>query len=185
MAGMKRRTILLVVPLVGLILLYFYLNNVGYLCGQISDETTGHPLAGATITVGHRSVPTDAAGRYRLEGVRGTLTVSVKAAGYRPVEEELVPQGLLRGIVLNVALRPARYWPGRLTLLRGIVLNIALRPNQLWGTVVDELNGEPVAKATVQVDGRSIRTDWAGRYSLTRIKDEATLTVEADGYLKW
>jgi len=163
MAVMKRRAILLVVPLIGLILLYLYLNNAGYLCGQVSDETTGYPLAGATVTVGHLSVLTDADGRYRLEGVRGTLTVSAKAAGYWPLEEELAPQGLLKGFVLN----------------------IALCPNQLWGTVVDELNGEPVARATVQADGRSIRTDWAGRYSLTRIKDETTLTVEADGYLKW
>ena len=163
MAVMNRRTILLVVPLVGLILLYLYLNNPRSLFGQVSDETTGHPLAGATVTVGDRSVLTDADGRYRLEGVRGTLTVSAKAAGYRPLEEGWAPQGFLRGFVLN----------------------IALRPNQLWGTVVDELNGEPVARATVQVDGRSIKTDSAGRYSLTRIKGETTLSVEADGYLKW
>jgi hypothetical protein len=164
MADMKGKTILLVVPLVvGFILLYLYLNNAGYLCGQVSDETTGSPLAGATVTVGHRSVLTDADGRYHLEGVKAMLTVSAKAAGYRPLEEELAPQGLLKGFVLNVA----------------------LRPNRLWGTVVDELNGEPVARATVQVDGRSIRTDSAGRYSLTRIKDETTLTVGADGYLKW
>ncbi len=163
MAVMKRKVILLVVPLVGLILCYLYLNSAGYLYGQVSDEITGYPLAGATVTVGHRSVLTDAAGRYRLEGVRGTLTVSAKAAGYRPLEEELAPQGLFRGFVLNVA----------------------LRPNRLWGTVVDELHGEPVARATVQVDGRSLRTDSVGRYSLTRIKGETTLTVEADGYLKW
>jgi uncharacterized lipoprotein NlpE involved in copper resistance len=163
MAIMKRRAILLVIPLAGLILLCFYLNSTRCLCGQVSDETTGHPLAGAVVTAGDRSVLTDAAGRYRLEGVRGTLTVSVKAAGYRPLEEELVSQGLLRGFVLNVA----------------------LRPNQLWGTVVDELNGEPVARATIQVDGCSIGTDSAGRYSLTRIEDETTLIVEADGYLKW
>jgi hypothetical protein len=164
MAVMKGKTILLVVPLVGLILLCFYLNNnAGYLCGQVSDETTGSPLAGATVTVGHRSVLTDADGSYRLEGVRGMLTVSVKAAGYRPLEEELAPQRLLKGFLLNVA----------------------LRPNRLWGTVVDELNGEPVAGATVQVDGRSIRTDSAGSYSVARIKDETTLTIEADGYLMW
>jgi protocatechuate 3,4-dioxygenase beta subunit len=164
MAVMKGKTILLVVPLVGLILLCFYLNNnAGYLCGQVSDETTGSPLAEATVTVGHRSVLTDADGRYRLEEVRGTLRVSVKAAGYRSLEEKLAPQGFLKGFVLNVA----------------------LRPNRLWGTVVDELNGEPVAGATVQVDGRSIRTDSAGRYSVARIKDETTLAIEADGYLRW
>jgi hypothetical protein len=162
-AIMKIRTVLLVILLAGLILLALDLNNAGTLCGQVSDETTGYPLAGARVTVGYRSVPTDAAGRYCLEGVGDTLTVSVKAAGYRPLEEELAPQGLFRGFVLNVA----------------------LRPNQLWGMVVDELNGEPVTRATVQVDGRSIRTDSAGRYSLTRIKDETTLTVAADGYLKW
>jgi uncharacterized lipoprotein NlpE involved in copper resistance len=163
MAVMKRRIVLLAVPLVGLILLYLYINHPISLCGQVSDETTGHPLAGATVTVGPRSVPTDAAGRYCLEGVGDTLTVLVKAAGYRPLEEKLVPQGLLKAFVLN----------------------LALRPTQLWGTVVDELDGEPVARAMVQVDGRSIRTDSAGRYSLTRIKDETTLTVEVDGYLKW
>ena len=163
MAVMKRRIILLVVPLVGLILLYLYLNNARSLCGQVSDETTGSPLAGATVTVGDRSVLTDADGRYRLEEVRGRLTISAKAAGYRPLEEELAPQGLLRGFVLNVA----------------------LRPNRLWGTVVDELSGEPVSSAMVQVDGRSIKTDSAGLYSLTRIKGETTLTVDADGYLKW
>jgi len=164
MAVMKGKTILLVVPLVGLILLCFYLNNnAGYLCGQVSDEITGSPLAGSTVTVGDRSVLTDADGRYRLEEVRGTLRVSVKAAGYRPLEEELAPQGFLKGFLLNVA----------------------LRPNRLWGTVVDELNGEPVTGATVQVDGRSIRTNSAGRYSVARIKDETTLTIEADGYLMW
>ncbi len=163
MAVMKRRIVLLVVPLVGLILLYLYINHPISLCGQVSDETTGHPLAGSTVTVGHRSVLTDAAGRYCLEGAGDTLTVLAKAAGYRPLKEKLVPQGLLKGLVLN----------------------LALRPNQLWGTVVDELDGEPVARAMVQVDGRSIRTDSTGRYSLIRIKDETTLTVEADGYLKW
>ena len=163
MAHMKRKAILLIVPLVGLILLYLCLNSTGSLCGQVSDETTGCPLAGAAVTVGHRFVLTEANGRYCLEGVRGPLTVSTKAPGYRPLEEELLPQGLFRGGVLNVA----------------------LRPNQLWGTVVDELNGEPVASATVQVDGRSIRTDSVGHYSLTRIEDETTLTVKADGYLKW
>jgi hypothetical protein len=187
MAVMKRWTILLVVPLVGLILLYlcFNFDHTAYLCGQVSDETTGYPLTEAVVTVGDRSVLTDADGRYRLEGVKGTLTISAQAAGYRPLKEELVPQGFLKGSVLSVALRPGRYWPGRLTLLRGGVLNIALRPNQLWGTAVDELSGEPVGRATVQVDGRSIRTDSAGRYSLTRIKDKTTITVEADGYLKW
>jgi hypothetical protein len=164
MAVMKRKAVfLVVVPLVGLILCYLYLNSDGYLYGQVSDETTGYPLAGATVTVGHRSVLTDAAGRYRLEGVRGTLMVSAKAAGYRPLEEELIPQGFLKGFVLN----------------------LALRPNRLWGTVVDELNGEPVVRATVRVDGRSLRTDSVGRYSLTSIKGETIFAVEADGYLKW
>jgi hypothetical protein len=163
MAVMRKKIILPIVPLLGLTLLYLYLNNAAYLCGRVSDENTGYPLAGATVTAGHRSALTDAAGRYCLEGGRGTLTISAKAAGYRLLEEEMASQGLLRGLVLNVA----------------------LRPNQLWGTVVDELNGEPVTRAMVQVDGRYIRTDLAGRYSLTRIKDETTLTVEADGYLKW
>ncbi len=163
MALMKGKTILLIVPLAGLILLYLYLNGTSYLYGQVSDETTGNPLAGATVTVGHRSVLTDANGRYLLEGVTGTLRVSTKAAGYRSLEEELPLQG----------------FPG------GSVLNVALRPNQLWGTVLDELNGEPVARATVRVDGHSIRTDSAGRYILTRIKDVTTFIVEADGYLKW
>lgn len=161
--AVMRRTILLMIPLVGLILLYLYLNSAGYLCGQVRDETTGYPLVGATVIVGDRSVLTDAAGRYCLEGVRDTLTASVKVSGYRPLEEELALQGLFRGFVLNVA----------------------LRPNQLWGRVVDELNGQSVARATVQVDGRSIQTDSVGRYSLTRIKGETTLTIEADGYLKW
>jgi uncharacterized lipoprotein NlpE involved in copper resistance len=163
MAHMKGKAFLLFVFLGGVTLLYLYLHNAGALCGRVSDEITGHPLAEAAVAVGHRFVLTDANGRYCLEGVRGTLTVLTKAAGYRPLEEELPPQRLFGGGVLSVA----------------------LRPNQLWGTVVDELNGEPVARATVQVDGRSIGTDSVGRYSLTRIEDETTLTVEADGYLKW
>lgn len=159
---MKRKGLLLGILLVGLILVYLYLPEARYLCGQVSDETTGFPLAGAMVTLGQRSVLTDAAGRYCLRGIKGTLRVSVTAPGYRPLEETLTPQGLLRGLVLNVT----------------------LHPNRLWGTVTDELSGEPVAGATVRVDDHSVRTDAAGHYSLTRVRNEVPLTVEADGYLK-
>lgn len=81
MAAMKRTGLLLSILVSGLVLFYLYLYENRYLCGQISDETTGSPLAGAMVTLGHRSVLTDAAGHYCLKGVKGTLRVSVKAPG--------------------------------------------------------------------------------------------------------
>ncbi len=163
MTAMRRKGLLLGILLAGLILFYLYLPEARYLCGQVSDEITGSPLAGATVTLGRRSVLTDGAGHYCLRGLKGTLTVSVEAPGYRPLEETLTPQGLLSGLVLHVT----------------------LHPNRLWGTVTDGLSGKPVVGATVRVDDHSTRTDAAGWYSLTRVRDEAPLTVEADGYLKW
>jgi hypothetical protein len=54
----------------------------GIISGEVYDEATGRPLAGATITIGSLTVTTDPRGRYLAAVDEGAHTVVVNMPGY-------------------------------------------------------------------------------------------------------
>jgi iron complex outermembrane recepter protein len=64
--------------------------------GQVTDQASGAPIVGATVTVvGERhSAVTTAQGRFRLTGLAaGTYTIQVRFIGYTPVERVVAIRG--------------------------------------------------------------------------------------------
>ncbi len=55
------------------------------LVGKVIDPMTGFPVAGATLTAGPGlETTTDLSGQFTLNGLEGTLQISVRKEGYRP-----------------------------------------------------------------------------------------------------
>ncbi|WP_245863120.1 putative glycoside hydrolase [Candidatus Viridilinea mediisalina] len=131
------------------------------LVGEISDEFTGDPVAGAEVTASFAvtatvTSTTDAEGRFSLTELPESFTLRVTAAEYAPAE---------------------------VALERTTTHDLALRPNVLSGTISDRFSGAGVADATVTVAGVSGRSDSAGHYRIEGIPAEATLVeISADGY---
>ncbi|MCY3548553.1 MAG: von Willebrand factor type A domain-containing protein [Gemmatimonadetes bacterium] len=84
-------------------------GQTGSIVGQVTEASSGQPLAGAVVAVegtGHLALTNDA-GRYGLEGVpAGARTVTVEMVGYasQRLQVTVVPG---QTTVMNVVLRPA------------------------------------------------------------------------------
>jgi Carboxypeptidase regulatory-like domain len=97
--------------------------------GQVTDGTSEAPLAGATVTLAHRTTVTDSAGHYRLEGVppgAHTLQVSLEGYGAHHLHATIEPRG---NHTLDATLSPL--------------------PGLLKVRVVDAATGRPIESATV------------------------------------
>lgn len=144
----------------------------GVVAGQIISTVEGAPVSAAVVTIDSlelRSV-SDAAGRYRLEGVpEGRWTVGVAAEGYlgRSIVVR-VSAGATASVDFELGRAPADGRTGRIV-----------------GTVREEGRLEPVRFATVEVDGMPIRglSDEHGLFALTRVPaGEWSITTRAPGY---
>ena len=95
----------------------------GYrLTGQVTDASTGAPIAGATVGQGwtfDKPVTTDVGGRYVMEGFAedGVYEVAVRAPGYGGAIRPL-PTGSDE-LVLDIALQPGQRLVGRVQLPDG------------------------------------------------------------------
>ena len=76
-------------------------------------SVAGVPLAGATVTVGVRSVRTDANGSFSLQAVNGTYPVTVAATGYVSTTSTLIVAGPTTGLRYILAPVPLALVTGR------------------------------------------------------------------------
>jgi hypothetical protein len=124
--------------------------------GVITDGYTGEPLAGALVKASDTiSATTAADGSYTLAGLPESFTLDVSLPDYEPLSQ---------------------------TIDRTTSFDASVRPNVLTGVVTDRFNSGPVAGATVSAGEVSGVTDAEGRYRLEGVPEQATVTLDADGY---
>ncbi|MFC4542851.1 carboxypeptidase regulatory-like domain-containing protein [Halosolutus amylolyticus] len=132
---------------------------LGTIEGTVTDGD-GEPVEGATVDAGEATATTDAGGAYELELRAGDYTLSVNAPNHRGSTASVsVTAGATETI--DVGLDP--------------------EPGTVTGTVTD-VDGAPIADATVTVDGTGTTTDDAGAYELTASPGDRSLTVDAPDY---
>lgn len=129
--------------------------------GIVTDELSGLPLAGALVTIGETVQVADGEGRFRFQGLRGKLTVSVQTEGYLETKGRIEVGGFF-----------AKEFP----------LEVVLRPNLLIGTVRDGETGEPLSGATISTGRQITRSDAKGSFTFRRLKRGATIAIVAPGY---
>jgi hypothetical protein len=136
------------------------------LSGNIQDQFTGKPLAGATVKVGDATATTDAQGSYRLNNVPKEGTLNVSADGYAEFSQPLSQTAQI---------------------------NATLRPDVLQGTIVDARSNQPVHNATVIATTSLSSSDVAyarldnsadGMFKLEGIPEQGFVQVLAPGYKK-
>jgi hypothetical protein len=150
-------TILVLLILLAALLFALYPRQVS---GVILDEL-GPRVSHAVVLVGGRSLYPDETGYYTLGWVVGTVTLTVQADGYLPLQT-MVPRGQLP--------------------VQSTSLPIVLIPNTLSGTVRDPETGAPVPGSSVTADELSLATDEQGHYALRRVRSGALLSASMPGY---
>lgn len=134
--------------------------------GTITDQRTGAPISGATITAGDATATSGADGTYQLDNVPEQATVTFDADGYAALD---------------------------LPLERTTAADAALRPDVISAQLLDGGTGEPVRFATIvatpEADNEAVtstridnRTD--GSFTLDGVPERGTLAVLAPGYKK-
>ena len=140
--------------------------KTGSIAGNVTDASTGLPIAGSTVTaVGPetRSTTTAENGTYSLDEVLlGDYTVTASAAGY-----------------YNNS-KPATVTENATTT---VDLTLTPLPGTISGKVTDSVTGDPIAGATLTVDGISAATNSSGGYTISDVPAGTyTVKVSADGY---
>ncbi|NJK81445.1 MAG: hypothetical protein HC876_11955 [Chloroflexaceae bacterium] len=139
------------------------------LTGQVTDQYSGEPLAGAEVAIGSLTATTDETGTYRLKGVpEGEQAITIEATGYAAFEQSF-------------------------DLLETYAVDAVLRPDVLSAVLVDGETGEPVPHATIiatetqtSTAVTSVRIDKQidGRFTLDNMPEDGYLQVLAPGYRK-
>ena len=84
----------------------------GKIYGYVTDQSTGQPISGATVTIdGVGSVTTDSNGYYEISVNPGTYTVTVEASGYES-QTKTVSVGDGESVKVDFALQPVQTQPG-------------------------------------------------------------------------
>lgn len=138
---------------------FLYLDEKVVL-GVVTDEQSGLPLAGTLVTIGETVQVSDAGGRFRFQGLKGTLPVSIQAEGYLEAKGEIEVRGLFKKFPLEVV----------------------LRPNLLIGTVRDEETGEPIPEARISTGQQVVGSDGGGRFVILRLAKGTSISIVALGY---
>ena len=156
-----RYSLLLIVPLVGVLLTVIYLTilDPGGTDGVVVDAYSGSPIDGATIDAGDQRVVSDGGGRFDLND--GVTTLQVSKDGYDPAT-----------VTLASTSDP---------------IEIRLRPNVVTGTVTNRITGEPITGVTVAAtrDGTAVvdtTTDVAGAFTLADVPAGASLSIDPPDY---
>lgn len=125
--------------------------------GYVTDEYTGSPIVGATVSAGELNVETDADGEYAI-GVlpKGTI-LSFAAAGYEPVAMAVAGEH-------NIS--------------------VALRPRNFSGRLVDAVTGKAVEGAALHYNGTVMTTTISGTFQLNDVPKSFRLKALAAGYKK-
>lgn len=171
--GMRisRRTPTLIAALLAALLLFGCSSRPPtVLTGTITDAYTGAPVGEAIIAIGETTLTTDANGGFSTPNWQKTDTLAVNAPNYEPLS-------------LTLDGRPELADTAALTL----TLNTALRPNTLSGTITDAFTNQPLSGAQLSVTLNvsttlRVSTDAQGRYSLSGLPEQFSLTASAPDY---
>jgi hypothetical protein len=118
------------------------------------NQYTGEPLPGAEVADGRDTSRTDQQGQAVLHYMRDGDQIDVRLDGFTPA---------------------------KLTYSGQETAEATLRPDTLTGIVKDE-DGQPVADATITMDGSTVTTDGQGRFTLSGVPERVKLTAAAEGY---
>lgn len=146
-------------------------SSTATIMGQVLDAITGEPLEGVAIEVFDNKTFTDAYGRYSLEVLPGSLTVTATLEGYQvaAATEELAAGS---AVMFSPQLTPyVGSWGG---------------VSALYGTVVDGTSYKKLQGVEVRVSGpatSSTLTDFTGSYRIEPLTP-GTYTIEfvLEGY---
>lgn len=144
----------------------FTLAPPATLHGTVTQQGSGMPIVGATITYIGGLVTTDIDGSYTINGIEsGSRAIAVAATGYQSSEQlvDLPPNGT---VTLDLTLTP--------------------KPTYIAGEVRNSITNEPIVGATVTYSGgaESATTDALGRYQLDNTPPGThTVTVAMNGYI--
>ena len=141
-------------------------RGYGSLTGSVTDNVTGDPLAGATVSYSGASTLTDSSGSYSLPmAPLGSYALSAGAAGHAS-----------QSVIVNVG-------PGQT-----VSQNFALAPDtagsgSISGVVTDAMTGAPLSDASISYSGGATTTDTNGNYSLSGIPaGQTSITADDTGY---
>ncbi|MCW3467619.1 TonB-dependent receptor [Chitinophaga nivalis] len=107
-------------------------------------------------------------------------SLQVSAATYNGQNVEQLLKKLITGLPVHLQ-REGSTW----VLLKGAISveqTAPGKPGRIKGQLIDEINGEPVAGATVRIGDKGIITDAEGNFSLSLPKGSYTATVSYIGY---
>ncbi|MDO5625942.1 MAG: carboxypeptidase regulatory-like domain-containing protein [Pseudomonadota bacterium] len=141
--------------------------------GKVTRSDTGAAISGAVIKVGTLTTPSGADGSYQfLEVPPGDVTVSVSHPGFRGAAGQVTLQ----------AGSTAIFSPVLVPVPAGGVVSGAVS-----GVVLNALNGQPIAGATITVSGAFIattQTEADGKYTIAPLPSagQITLAITAAGY---
>ena len=156
-------SLLLVFPVIGLaatIAMSAGANERSGLTGVVKDAYTGKPVSNALVSSAKATARTGSNGSFSVDDL-GATSLRVEGTNYE-------------GATVTV-IDPSQK------------LQIALRPTTLSGVVKNKTTNKPIAGVTVTVTGQndvsqSTVTDDQGRYELTQVPPDATITVIYNGY---
>ena len=135
------------------------------LVGQVSDEQTQQPVAGASVRVTQgqttAEAQTDDSGHYRIAIAGGALSVTVQARGYQPTSGPFRADD---------------------ALVKEFPVNVVLRPYVISGVIKDSATQKPIIYAAISAGDAEAQSSDDGRYTLTRVEPGSTLRVDAGGY---
>lgn len=128
--------------------------------GTVVDASTGEAIPGATVVVmvggvADRQVVARADGRFKVERVKTSSTLSTKADGYQPQTVDKLGSGDLK---------------------------IALQPVVVDVVVVDAATGQPVFGASLTSESGSVENAGPGAFRIVRAKPGAIVKGVADDY---
>ena len=137
----------------------------GAITGTVTDDNTGNPIQGATISDGTGYTDTDAVGNYILSYVPvNSYTISASKTAYFSLSTDSVDVTENDTVILDFQL-------------------IKIPAGTITGTVTDDSTGNPIQGATVSDGTRSDSTDAGGNYTLTDVPvNSYTITASKSGY---
>lgn len=124
--------------------------------GIVTDAASTQPLASATVMVGGAKTVTAGDGAYHFVRVKHDATVQVSADGYEPRSLSFGGENTLQ---------------------------VVLEPNTVAVVALDESERSPIGHAVLSNDGHVVLPSGDGRFILRGVKQQAQISVQADGYL--
>ena len=124
--------------------------TVGTVAGVVRSAQDAAPIAGATVTIGSRTVETDASGRFEFDDiVAGTTNISVAKPVFEAGSASAEVVAAER-VTVEIALEPITY-------------------GSIEGVVVDAMTSQPIADVVIAVAAQNTRTDASGKFVLERV----------------